>query len=432
MSVAQIIKDELLYQQQQIKLIPSENYTSPEVMNAVGSVLMNKYAENYPGKRYYQGNRNMDKVERLCKKLALETFGLSKNEWRANVQATLGSIANLAVYNSVIEPGDTIMGMYLPDGGHLSHGWKLDDGKNVSFTSKIFKSHFYHVSKDTQTFDYDEIEKVATKVKPKVLISGGTAYPRTIDHKRLGEIAQKIGAYYLADIAHEAGLVAAGVHPSPFPYADFVTMTSRKTLRGPIGAIIICRKKFIKKVNRAVFPGLQGGPQINSIAGIATALEEANTPEFKKYSQQVLDNAQAMCEEFIKLGYNLISGGTDKHLLLLDIRNKQPDGLIAAELLETVDIIANKNTIPYDDTATPWRPSGVRLGTPSITTRGMKEKESKQIVQLIDQTLSTIKFDSGTKGKEIREMAKDNKEIQTIREEVHLLTDKFQIYEELG
>jgi glycine hydroxymethyltransferase len=397
-------------------------------MQAVGSVLMNKYAEGQVGKRYYQGNRNIDEIEKTCKENALKAFNLDPEIWHVNVQAVTGGIANFALLSAILEPGDKIMAMDLTHGGHLSHGWKLPNGKRVSFSSKVYDSYFYKVSPKTYTFDYDQIEKQALEVKPKLIISGGTAYSRTIDFKRLSEIAHKVGAKYFADVAHEAGLVAGGVYPSPFEFADFVNVTTRKTLRGPIGALMFCRQEFAEAIDRAVFPGLQGGPMMNSIAGIAVALEEANTPEFKNYTKQIVKNASVLAEELIKLGFKVITGGTDTHLILIDIRSKQPDGLIAAELLEQADIILNKNTIPYDESTSPWRPSGIRLGTPAVTTRGMKEKEMKKIAELIDRTLGIRTFPAETKRKEIREYCMENKTIAEIQKEVHVLTAKFPIY----
>lgn len=428
MKIQDIIQNEITYQQKQLKLIPSENYASKEVMDAVGSVLMNKYAEGMAGKRYYQGNSNMDQIEEICKERALKLFKLDSKEWHVNVQSVTGSVANLAVYNSVLKPGEKIMGMYLPHGGHLSHGWKLNDDRKVSFTSKVYDTDFYHVSEKDYLFDYDEVEKEVKSFKPRVLISGGTAYPRSIDHKRLSEIAHSIGAYYLADVAHEAGLIAGGSHPSPFPYADFVTMTSRKTLRGPIGSLIFCKKEFADDLDRSVFPGLQGGPMINSIAGIAVALKEADTPEFTKYTEQIVKNAQKLSNELVKKGFNVITGGTDKHLILLDIRPTQPEGHSAALLLENADIIVNKNTIPFDEDSSPWRPSGLRLGTPSVTTRGMKEKEMEIIADLIDRAVKTVKIDPNLKTGEIKNVLKGNKELENIKQEVHNLTESFPIY----
>ena len=382
-----LIQAEESRQQSDIAIIPSENFVSPSVQEAVGSVLMNKYSEGYPGKRYYQGNQHIDSIESLARTRALSLFNLDPNTWHINVQAVTGSYANLAVLTGLLEIGDSILGMSLYDGGHLSHGWKLPEGKPISLTSRLFDSHFYHVDPETQVFDYDAVAKRAREVKPKILISGGTAYPREIDHARMREIADSVDAYYLADIAHEAGLVAAGLNSSPFPHAHVVTMTTRKTLRGPIGAMIFCHSDLAKRIDFAVFPGLQGGPQNHSIAGICTALHEASLPEFKVYSEQVINNAQALATELIKLGFDLVSGGTDKHLVLIDLRNKNISGKDAALQLEKVGIIANKNTIP-GETGKPWDPSGLRIGTPAMTTKGWKENDFRQLAHKINSTLS--------------------------------------------
>lgn len=433
MSIPELIQHEKEYQQQQLKLIPSENYVSPAVMDAVGSILMNKYAEGQANKRYYHGNKNIDSIENLCKKRALDVFGLTDSKWSVNVQAVTGSIANLAVYTAILKQSDPILSLYLPDGGHLSHGWILPNGKPVSFTGKIFKSHFYNVSTDTGLIDYDEIRTKALKIKPKLIISGGTAYPRTIDFKQLSEIAHEVGARYMADVAHEAGLIAGGSYPSPFEYADIVTMTTRKTLRGPIGALIFSKDpETTEKINRAVFPGLQGGPMINSIAGIAVALQEATEPSFAEYTKQIIQNASILAQELQRRGFRLVTGGTDTHLILIDITNKQPDGYIAAEILETVDIIANKNTIPApsekSDHIPPWRPHGLRIGTPSITTRGMKEDAMITIADLIDRAISVRIFQAMTPASEIREELTNNNLITAIRKDVHVLTAAYPIY----
>lgn len=380
------IKKEEERQLRQLQMIPSENIVSDDVMRAVGSVLMNKYAEGQPFKRYYQGNENIDDIEAIVEDRALQAFGLDEIEWHVNVQPPTGSFANLAVYNAVLNYGDKIMSMYLYDGGHLSHGWKMGEDKKVSFSSKFLNSVFYHVKPDTEVFDYDEIEKQALQEKPKMIISGGTAYSREIDYKRMSEIAKKVGAYYLADVAHEAGLIAAGVNSSPFKYADFVTMTTRKTLRGPIGAMVFCKKEFAEEIDKAVFPGLQGGPMNHSIAGIGVALFEAMQPEFKIYAKNVVLNAQTLAKELSKKGFRIVSGGTDKHLLLIDLRNlgfrEGIGGSEIAKALEDASIIVNKNTIPYD-TGKPWKPSGIRLGTPSLTSRGMTTTEMLQIADWI-------------------------------------------------
>lgn len=372
-----IISAEKKRQKEQLQMIPSENYASANVMKAVGSCMMNKYAEGYPHKRYYQGNINLDKVEDLCRQRILKAFGLNEKDWGVNVQPYSGSPANLAVYNALLSPGDKMMGMYLPDGGHLTHGWHLPN-KPISITSKIYKSEFYHVDKKTLVFDYDQIERQAKKFKPQIIISGGTAYPRTINHKRLSQIAKKSGAYYMADIAHEAGLIAAGAHPTPFPYCDVATFTTHKTFRGPRGAVIVARKKLMDQINFSVFPGLQGGPHLHTISGIAVAAGEIMTPAYRRWAKQVVVNARVLAKELIKGGLSVVSGGTDKHLVLVDLRPQNLDGWTVAWALEVANIIANRNTVPYD-TALPYYPSGLRLGTPALTTRGMKEKDMKKI-----------------------------------------------------
>jgi glycine hydroxymethyltransferase len=389
-----LIQAEEERQRTELAMIPSENVVSDAVREAVGSVLMNKYSEGQPFKRYYQGNKYIDQIEALVEKRALELFGLTDKEWHVNVQPVTGSVANLAVYAALLKPGDKMLAMSLYDGGHLSHGWKLPDtGKPISFTSRIYDSHFYSVDPKTKVFNYDEIEVIAKQVKPQILISGGTAYPREIDHARMRTIADSVGALYMADVAHEAGLIAGGVNTSPFPHAHVVTMTTRKTLRGPIGAMIFASKKLLgdevaEKIDFAVFPSLQGGPQNHSIAGIGVALHEAMQPEFKAYAKQVVKNAQALAEELTTAGFDVVTGGTDKHLVLIDLRNKGMTGKDAAERLETVGIIANKNTVP-GETGKPWNPSGLRLGTPALTTRGITEKDMQEIAQKITKTLVT-------------------------------------------
>jgi len=377
--IFQIIKKEQKRQKEQLEMIPSENYVSREVMKAVGSVLMNKYAEGDPGRRYYQGNQIVDEVERLCETRVLEAFALESGEWQANVQPHSGCEANLVVYNAMLKPGDKIMAMYLPDGGHLSHGWHMEE-KKVTLVSKIFDVHFYHVEKDTRVFDYDKLEKQAKKIKPKLIITGGTAYPREIDYKRMAAIAKSVGAYYMADVAHEAGLITAGAMNSPFPYGDFVTFTTHKTLRGPRGAVIVCRKEYGTLIDRSVIPGVQGGPHLHSIAGISVALQELKSASFKSYAKQVIKNAQALSREFDKAGLDVVSGGTDKHLVLIDLRNVGLSGWVVAWALEYANIIMNRNTVPYDS-GSPFYPSGLRMGTPAITTRGMKEAEMKKIAK---------------------------------------------------
>jgi glycine hydroxymethyltransferase len=387
-----LIKSEEERQKTDLAMIPSENFVSDAVREAVGSVLMNKYSEGQPFKRYYQGNQFIDQIESLVEERALQAFNLDEKDWHVNVQAVTGSIANFAVYAALLNPGDKMLGMSLYDGGHLSHGWKLPEtGKPISFTARIYDTYFYSVDPVTKVFDYDSIEKIAKEVHPKILISGGTAYPREINHKRMREIADTVGAIYMADVAHEAGLIIGGTNSSPFPHAHLVTMTTRKTLRGPIGAMIFASKKLLgdevaEKIDFAVFPALQGGPQNHSIAGIGVALHEAMQSEFKVYSSQVVKNAQVLANELIKAGFDVVSGGTDKHLVLVDLRRRGWTGKDAALALEKVGIIANKNTVP-GETGKPWNPSGLRLGTPALTTRGYKESDMKEIAQQIAAVL---------------------------------------------
>lgn len=394
------IQNEEIRQRQQLQMIPSENYVSKSVLNAVGSILMNKYSEGQPNKRYYQGNTNIDQIELLAKKRALDLFKLDNQEWDVNVQAVTGSIANLAVLSALLEPSDRILSMYLYDGGHLSHGWQLPDGKKVSFSSKIFDIHYYRVDPKTEKFNYDEVEKVAIEVKPKLIITGGTAYPGEIDYRRMRQISDQVGAFYLADVAHEAGLIAAGVNKSPFEYADVVTMTTRKTLRGPIGALIFSRREdnqtyhskigLNTKIDKAVFPGLQGGPMNHSIAGIAACLYEANQSSFTQYAKQILLNSKRLAEKLSNYGFRIVSGGTDKHLVLIDLSNKNCKGKNFAFALEKVNIIVNANTHPREQ-GSPFNPTGLRLGTPAITSRGMKEDDMNKIANWINQTMELIK-----------------------------------------
>lgn len=386
--IRELIKKEEKRQKETLMMIPSENYTYPDVRKAVGSVLMHKYAEGDPGRRYYQGNEYVDSVERLAEERALEAFGLNEEKWHANVQPHSGSEANLAVYNAILDVGDKIMSMFLPDGGHLSHGWHIGDRK-VTLVSKIYDVNFYHVDPKTQVFDYDGIEKQVRRVKPKLIITGGTAYPRDIDYKRMSGIAQKVGAYYMADIAHEAGLIAAGVMKSPFPYADFATMTTHKTLRGPRGAIIICKKGYGEIIDKSIIPGLQGGPHLHSIAGIAIALGKVKTRHFKKYAQQVIKNANVLSDSLQQKGYDVVSGGTDKHLVLIDLRNKKTNGWFVAWALEKAGVIVNRNTVP-NDTGSPFYPSGLRMGTPAITVRGMRENQVREIAEWIDWVIKHV------------------------------------------
>ena len=423
--IEQLIKAEKKRQKETIDLIASENFVSDDVLAALGSELTNKYSEGYPGRRYYPGNEYYDEIERLAQERALKIFKLQAKSWSVNVQPYSGSPANFAIYSALIaqprgcadsNPGvesrADIMGMALSSGGHLTHGHK------VSLTGKIWHAVQYAVG-DDGWIDYDAVEALAVKEKPKVIVSGFTAYPRKVDFKRFGEIAKKVGAYHVADISHIAGLVAAGVHPSPFEYADVVMTTTHKTLRGPRGAIIFARKRakesrimnqetgltIAEAIDRAVFPGLQGGPHNNVTAAKAVAFYEALQPSFKKYAKQIVKNAKALADELTKLGFHLVTGGTDTHLILIDLKKSKLrketlrqaqgikfleglplDGATAEKKLESVGIIANRNTVPGD--TSPFKPSGLRLGTAAVTTRGMKEKEMRKLAHRIHAALT--------------------------------------------
>ena len=363
---------ELNRQRNNIELIASENFVSEAVMQAMGSVLTNKYAEGYPAKRYYGGCEFVDIAENLAIERAKKLFGAE----HANVQPHSGANANFAVYFAVLNPGDTIMGMSLAHGGHLTHG------SPVAVSGKYFNVVSYGVKEGSCVIDYDEFEEIAVENNPKIIVCGASAYPRFIDFKRIREICDKVGAYMMVDMAHIAGLVATGLHPSPVPYADFVTTTTHKTLRGPRGGMILCKEKYAKIIDKAVFPGTQGGPLMHVIAGKAVAFGEALKPEFKEYQQQVLLNAKAMSERFMELGVKIVSGGTDNHLMLLDLTDKDVTGKELETMLDKVHITVNKNAIPFDQRK-PAVTSGVRLGTPSITTRGFKEAECRKIAELI-------------------------------------------------
>jgi glycine hydroxymethyltransferase len=359
-----------------IRLIPSENYASSAVMEATGSILNNKYSEGYPGKRYYEGQDYVDKVEMLAIERAKSLFGMQ----HANVQPYSGSPANQAVYLALAKPGEHIMGLGLPFGGHLTHGW------GVNFSGIHYKSSQYEVSPDTHRVDLNKVEELAKATKPKLIFCGGTAYPRTWDYAGFAEIAKKVGAVLVADIAHVAGLIAAGAHPHPYPHAKIITTTTHKTLRGPRGGMILCDTVYAKDVDRAVFPGLQGGPHDHTTAAIAVALKEAATPEFRAYGQQVVKNAKALAAALQTRGFRLISGGTDNHLILIDVTPRGITGKPAARALHEAGIECNYNTIPFDPRK-PFDPSGVRIGTPSITSRGMLEKDMEPIAAWIDRVL---------------------------------------------
>lgn len=378
--IEQLIKEEEVRERKVVNLIASENYISADVSKALGSVFTNKYAEGYPGRRYYQGTAVADKLETLVQERALKLFQLSPKKWSVNVQPYSGSPANLAVYLALVPPGEKIMGMSLSMGGHLTHGQK------VSATGKIWRQVPYGVSQKTETLDYKEIAKIAQKEKPKIIVTGYTAYPRIIDFKKFREIADEAGAILMVDMSHFAGLVAGGAYPTPFKYADVVMATTHKTLRGPRGAIIFSKKEYSPLIDKAVFPGLQGGPHLSTIAAIGVALYEDAQPIFKAYARQVVKNAKALSSELQKLGWRIVSGGTDTHLLLVDTMSRSISGKEAAEKLERAGIIVNKNTIPYD-TRKPMDPSGIRIGTPAATTRGMKEKDMKKLALKIDKVL---------------------------------------------
>jgi glycine hydroxymethyltransferase len=383
-----IIDAETKRQKKAINLIPSENFTSKDVMEAVGSVFDNKYAEGYAYARYYGGNEEVDKLESLCKKRALELFGLKEKDWHVNVQAHSGSPANMAVYLANVPVGTgKIMGMSLTSGGHLTHGQK------VSATGKFWTPINFEVDKDTEVIDYEAVKKLAQKEKPTIIVAGFTAYPRVVDFKKFREIADSCGALLMVDMSHLAGLVAGKAYPSPFPYADVVTTTTHKTLRGPRGALIFSKKDergIDKKIDKAVFPGLQGGPHMSHVAGIAVALYEAKTPAFKSYAKQVIKNAKAFAKEIKRLGWRVVSGGTDSHLLLIDTWAGGVTGKIAEAALEKAEIICNKNTIP-GETRSPFDPSGIRVGTPAMTTRGYKEVDFVKVAQKIDKVLRAQK-----------------------------------------
>lgn len=374
-----LIKQEQERQQHKIRLIPSENYVSHAVLEATGSVLTNKYSEGYPGKRYYEGQQFIDKIENIAKERAETLFGMD----HANVQPYSGSPANMAAYYALIKPGDTIMGMSLPHGGHLTHGW------NVSFSARFYHAVQYTVDPKTHLLNYDAIRKMAKEHKPKVIVAGATAYPRKIDFNAFAEIANEVNAYFIADIAHLAGLIAGGAHESPAPVADVVTTTTHKTLRGPRGAMVLCKKKYAKALDRAVFPALQGGPHNHTTAAIAVALKEARTPEFSNYAAQIVKNARAFGEELQSLGFTLITGGTDNHLLLVDTMSKKIPGKVMSQALDKAGIVTNYNTIPFD-TRPPFNPSGIRIGSPAVTSRGFDEDNMRQIATWMHEVAEHI------------------------------------------
>ena len=375
--VGEAMEAELARQRRNLELIASENIVSPAVMAAMGSVLTNKYAEGYPGHRYYGGCEYVDKVETLAIERAKKLFGAE----HANVQAHSGANANTAVYFAFLQPGDTIMGMNLSQGGHLSHG------SPVNISGKYYNVVPYGVTHETERIDYDEFARIAKEAQPKLIVAGASAYPRVIDFERMAEIAHSVGAIFMVDMAHIAGLVAAGLHPSPVPYADIVTTTTHKTLRGPRGGLILCKEKYAKQIDKAIFPGVQGGPLMHVIAAKAVALGEALKPEFKEYAKQIIANCQALAEGLIAEGFRLVSGGTDNHLLLVDVRGQKMTGKTAEHLLDEVGVTCNKNTIPFDPES-PFVTSGIRLGTAAVTTRGFKEADMKEVAAIIGLVLN--------------------------------------------
>ena len=402
--IQKAIDQELSRQREKLEMIASENIVSTAVMQAQGSILTNKYAEGYPGKRYYGGCEYVDIVEQLAIDRAKKLFGAEY----ANVQPHSGAQANTAVYFALLQPGDTILGMNLTDGGHLTHG------SPVNISGKYFKIIPYGVDKETERIDYDELERLAKEHQPKLIVGGASAYSRVIDFERMAQIAKSVGAYFMVDMAHIAGLVAAGLHPSPVPYADVVTTTTHKTLRGPRGGLILCRDaEFGKQFNKAIFPGIQGGPLMHVIAAKAVAFKEALSDEFKVYQQQVLDNAKALADELVKKGFRIVSSGTDNHLMLVDLRSKNITGKEAQFLLDEIGITANRNTIPFEPLS-PFVTSGIRLGTPALTTRGLKEEDIREVADIIADVI---------------ENREDSAVIEAAKAKVQAICKKFPLYE---
>lgn len=401
-TIAEILVEETERQEYNLEFIASENFVSEAVLEAQGSVLTNKYAEGYPAKRYYGGCEVVDKAEQLAIDRAKELFGAE----HANVQPHSGSQANMAVYMAVCEPGDTVLGMNLAHGGHLTHG------SPVNFSGKLYNIVPYGVKEETGTIDYEEVERLAKEHKPKLIVVGASAYTREIDFPAFRRIADEVGAVVMVDMAHIAGLVAAGVHPNPVPYAEFVTTTTHKTLRGPRGGMILCTEEWSKKLNSNIFPGIQGGPLMHVIAAKAVAFKEALSPEFKEYAQQVVKNAQALANELVAKGYKLVSGGTDNHLMLLDFTGTEMTGKVAEAVLEEAGITVNKNAVPFD-TRSPFVTSGIRIGTPATTSRGLKEPEMVKVAGWIDRAFKN---------------AENKEELAKIRAEVKELCKEFPLY----
>lgn len=382
-----LVEKELEREQDGIELIASENFASEAVMEAMGSYLTNKYAEGYPSKRYYGGCQVVDEVEELARERAKKLFGAE----HANVQPHSGSQANMAVYFTILQPGDTVLGMNLSHGGHLTHG------SAVNFSGRLYNFVSYGVNKETERIDYEEVRRLALEYKPKLIVAGASAYSRIIDFKKLKEICDEVAAYFMVDMAHIAGLVATGAHPSPVPYADFVTSTTHKTLRGPRGGLILCKEKYAKALDKNIFPGIQGGPLMHTIAAKAVCFKEALQPEFKKYIDRVVKNCKVLAEELVKYDFKLVSNGSDNHLILVDLNNKDITGKDAEKLLDSIGITVNKNTVP-NETKSPFVTSGIRIGTAAVTTRGFDEEDMKEVAALIndaienkDEDLSSLK-----------------------------------------
>lgn len=395
-----LMEKELNRQQKCIELIASENFASEAVMEAMGSYLTNKYAEGYPGKRYYGGCYVVDEIEDIARNRAKELFGAE----HANVQPHAGSQANMAVYFTILKPGDTVLGMDLSHGGHLTHG------SPVNFSGRLFNFVSYGVDRETERINYDEVRRIALECKPKLIVAGASAYARIIDFKKFREIADEVGAYFMVDMAHIAGLVAAGLHPSPVPYADFVTSTTHKTLRGPRGGLILCKEKYAKDLDKNIFPGMQGGPLMHVIAGKAVCFKEALDPSFKEYMTKVVNNCRVLGEELVNRGFKLVSDGTDNHLILVDLNNKDVTGKEVENLLDTIGVTVNKNTVP-NETRSPFVTSGIRIGTAAVTTRGFEEEDMKVIAEIIDEAIQNREGD-----------------LSTLREKVEALCDKHPLY----
>ena len=395
-----LVEKELNRQQQGIELIASENFASEAVMEAMGSYLTNKYAEGYPSKRYYGGCEIVDEVEEIARNRAKELFGAE----HVNVQPHSGSQANMAVYFTILEPGDTVLGMDLSHGGHLTHG------SPVNFSGKLFNFVSYGVDSETETINYESVRELAIKYKPKLIVAGASAYSRVIDFKKFKEICDEVNAYFMVDMAHIAGLVAAGEHPSPVPYADFVTSTTHKTLRGPRGGLILCKEKYAKALDKNIFPGMQGGPLMHIIAAKAVCFKEALEPDFKVYAKNVIANCKVLGEELVKLGFKLVSNGTDNHLILIDLNNKDITGKEAEKLLDSIGITVNKNTVP-NETRSPFVTSGIRIGTAAVTTRGLDKEAMKEIAGIINDAIENR-----------------NNDLEGLRERVKTLCSKYPLY----